>query len=123
MKLMKAAQISRPDGKFEIVERPIPEPGSNEVRIKVEACGICHSDEATKQGYLPQINYPRIPSHEIAGFVDKVDDKVINWRPGQRVGVGWHGGHCFVCSSCQKGDFVNCQNRKICGLDYDGGFV
>ena len=119
---MRAAQISKPGGNFELVERPIPEPARNEVRIKVEACGICHSDALVKEGYWPGIQYPRVPGHEIAGRVDAVGADVTQWKPGQRVGVGWHGGHCFICDACRRGDFVLCQNEKITGVSYDGGY-
>ena len=120
---MKAAQISHPGGNFELVEREIPEPGYGQVRIKVQACGICHGDEVVRQGYAPGIEYPRIPGHEIAGVIHKVGAGVAVWKVGQRVGVGWHGGHCLQCPACRKGDFVNCQNRLVCGLNYDGGYA
>ncbi len=97
MALMKAMQVSKPGGQFELVERPIPEPGRGQVRIKVEACGICHSDVVVKDGLWPGLQYPRVPGHEIAGRVDAVGTDVANWKAGQRVGVGWHGGHCFTC--------------------------
>jgi D-arabinose 1-dehydrogenase-like Zn-dependent alcohol dehydrogenase len=119
---MKAVQVGRPGGNFELVERRIPEPGRNQVRIKVEACGICHSDALVKEGHWPGIQYPRVPGHEIAGHLDAVGPDVSNWKPGQRVGVGWHGGHCFVCNACRRGDFINCQNEKITGISYDGGY-
>jgi D-arabinose 1-dehydrogenase-like Zn-dependent alcohol dehydrogenase len=93
------------------------------VRIKVEACGVCHSDVLVKEGYWPGLQYPRIPGHEIAGRVDDVGDDVTNWKPGQRVGVGWHGGHCFVCDACRRGDFANCQFEKITGFTHDGGYA
>jgi D-arabinose 1-dehydrogenase-like Zn-dependent alcohol dehydrogenase len=120
---MKAAQISKPGGNFEIVERPTPEPGRGQVRIKVEACGICHSDVLVKEGLFPGIQYPRIPGHEIAGRVDKVGADVNQWRSGQRVGVGWHGGHCFVCDPCRRGDFINCKVGKVTGISFDGGYA
>lgn len=123
MTLMKAAQISCPGSNFEVVEREIPEPGYGQVLIQVQACGICHGDEAVKQGYYPGIEYPRIPGHEIAGIIHKVGEGVAAWRVGQRVGVGWHGGHCFQCAACREGDFVNCQNALVCGIHYDGGFA
>jgi len=123
MPTMKAVQISKPGGNFELVERPIPEPGRNQVRIKVEACGICHSDALVKEGYWPGIQYPRIPGHEIAGRIDAVGADVINWKVGQRVGVGWHGGHDFTCESCRRGDFTVCQNGKITGITHDGGYA
>ncbi len=119
---MKAVQVSKPGGNFEVIEKNIPDPGRNQVRIKVEACGICHSDSLVKEGYWPGIQYPRIPGHEIAGRIDAVGADVTNWKPGQRVGVGWHGGHDFTCNSCRRGDFINCQNEKITGISYDGGY-
>jgi D-arabinose 1-dehydrogenase-like Zn-dependent alcohol dehydrogenase len=122
MSRMKAVQVSKPGGNFELVERNIPEPGRNQVRIKVEACGICHSDALVKEGYWPGIQYPRVPGHEIAGHVDAVGADVANWKPGQRVGVGWHGGHDFTCNACRRGDFINCQNEKITGISHDGGY-
>jgi D-arabinose 1-dehydrogenase-like Zn-dependent alcohol dehydrogenase len=122
MSKMKAVQVSKPGGNFELVERNIPEPGRNQVRVKVEACGICHSDALVKEGYWPGIQYPRVPGHEIAGRLDAVGADVTNWKPGQRVGVGWHGGHDFTCNACRRGDFINCQNEKITGISYDGGY-
>jgi len=119
---MKAVQVSKPGGNFEIVERPIPEPGRGQVRIKVEACGICHSDQLVKEGYWPGIQYPRVPGHEIAGRIDTVGADVTLWKPGQRVGVGWHGGHCFQCDPCRRGDFVLCQFGKITAITFDGGY-
>ena len=123
MPSMKAVQIPKPGGNFELVERPIPEPARNQVRIKVEACGICHSDVLVKEGYWPGLQYPRVPGHEIAGRIDAVGADVTNWKPGQRVGVGWHGGHDFTCDACRRGDFANCQNEKITGFTYDGGYA
>jgi D-arabinose 1-dehydrogenase-like Zn-dependent alcohol dehydrogenase len=120
---MKAVQISRPGGNFEIVERPTPEPGRGQVRIKVEACGICHSDALVKEGYWPGVQYPRVPGHEIAGRIDSVGADVAHWKPGQRVGVGWHGGHCFVCDPCRRGDFINCKFEKITAITFDGGYA
>jgi D-arabinose 1-dehydrogenase-like Zn-dependent alcohol dehydrogenase len=122
MPSMKAVQISKPGGNFEIVERPIPEPGRGQVRIKVEACGICHSDALVKEGYWPGIQYPRVPGHEIAGHIDAVGADVTLWKPGQRVGVGWHGGHCFQCDPCRRGDFINCRVEKITAISFDGGY-
>jgi alcohol dehydrogenase, propanol-preferring len=124
MQKMKAVQVSKAGGDFELVERPIPEPGPNEVRIKVEACGICHSDQIAKEGYWPAgVHYPRIPGHEVAGRIDEVGIGVTRWEVGQRVGVGWHGGHCFECTSCRRGDFINCENGEISGLTLDGGYA
>jgi D-arabinose 1-dehydrogenase-like Zn-dependent alcohol dehydrogenase len=122
-KKMKAAQISKPGGDFELVEREIPEPGAGQVRVKVDACGICHSDVLVKEGLWPGIQYPRVPGHEIAGRVDAVGDHVTNWQKGERVGVGWHGGHDFVCDECRRGDFAMCVNRKVTGIDFDGGYA
>ncbi len=119
---MKTVQVSKPGGNFEIVERPIPEPGRGQVRIKVEACGICHSDQLVKEGYWPGIQYPRVPGHEIAGRIDAVGADVTLWKPGQRVGVGWHGGHCFQCDPCRRGDFILCQFGKITAITFDGGY-
>lgn len=120
---MKAVQISKPGGNFEVVERPIPEPGRGQVRIKVEACGICHSDALVKEGQWPGLEYPRVPGHEIAGRIDKVGPDVTLWKSGQRVGVGWHGGHCFQCEPCRRGDFVNCRFEKITAIHFDGGYA
>src|SRR5215813_4645388 len=103
MSKMRVVQVTRPNGPFDLVEREIPEPARGQVRIKVEACGICHSDVVVKDGLWPGLPYPRIPGHEIAGRVDAVGEGVSNWKPGQRVGVGWHGGHCFVCDPCRGG--------------------
>jgi D-arabinose 1-dehydrogenase-like Zn-dependent alcohol dehydrogenase len=122
MPTMKAAQISKPGGNFEIVERPIPEPARGQVRIKVEACGVCHSDVVVKEGLWPGLQFPRVPGHEIAGRIDAVGADVTNWKVGQRVGVGWHGGHCFVCEPCRRGNFVLCRNEKITGISHDGGY-
>ncbi|HEY2103860.1 MAG TPA: alcohol dehydrogenase [Chthoniobacterales bacterium] len=120
---MKAAQISKAGGDWELVERDIPEPGSGQVRVKVEACGICHSDMFVKEGGLPGLQYPRVPGHEIAGRIDAVGGNVTQWKKGQRVGVGWHGGHCFICAPCRSGDFAMCISRKVTGIDFDGGYA
>jgi D-arabinose 1-dehydrogenase-like Zn-dependent alcohol dehydrogenase len=120
---MKAAQISKPNGDFELVEREIPEPGTGQVRVKVEACGICHSDVFVKEGGWPGLQYPRVPGHEVAGRIEAVGINVMEWKQGQRVGVGWHGGHCFVCTQCRRGDFAMCVNRKVTGFDFDGGYA
>ncbi|HKV78311.1 MAG TPA: alcohol dehydrogenase [Candidatus Sulfotelmatobacter sp.] len=119
---MKVAQISKPGSAFEIVEREIPEPNAGQVRIKVKACGICHSDVLVKEGLLPGIQYPRVPGHEVAGIVNEVGAGVTTWKAGQRVGVGWHGGHDNTCRECLRGDFVNCRNVKVSGVSYDGGY-
>jgi len=119
---MKAAQISRAGGDFEIVEREIPKPGVGHVLIKVQACGVCHSDVLTKDGVWPGIQYPRVPGHEIAGIIDELGAGVSEWESGQRVGVGWHGGHDGTCRQCRRGDFNNCRNLKVPGISYDGGY-
>ena len=106
MSKMRVAQVTRANGPLEIVEREIPEPGQGSVRIKIEACGICHSDSVTKEGIWPGIRFPRVPGHEIAGVIDAVGAGVAGWTEGQRVGVGWHGGHCGYCDSCRRGDFA-----------------
>ena len=121
-KKMKAAQLSKPNGDWELVERDIPEPGEGKVRIRVEACGICHSDMFVKKGGWPGLQYPRVPGHEVAGRIDAVGGNVTEWKEGQRVGVGWHGGHCFVCEQCRRGNFTMCVNRKVTGFDFDGGY-
>ena len=120
---MTVAQISKPGGDWELVERAIPEPGRDQVRVKIDASGICHSDALVKDGGWPGLQYPRVPGHEIAGRIDAVGDDVTTWTKGQRVGVGWHGGHCFVCPQCRRGDFAMCVNRKVTGIDFDGGYA
>jgi D-arabinose 1-dehydrogenase-like Zn-dependent alcohol dehydrogenase len=119
---MKAAQIAGPGADFEIVEREIPKPGAGQVRIKVQACGVCHSDVLTKEGQWPGIQYPRVPGHEVAGVIDEPGAGVSDWKKGQRVGVGWHGGQDGTCRWCRRGDFRNCSNLKIPGISYDGGY-
>jgi D-arabinose 1-dehydrogenase-like Zn-dependent alcohol dehydrogenase len=124
MSKMRAVQVISPGGAFEIVEREIPEPAQGSVRIKIEACGICHSDSVTKEGMWPGISYPRVPGHEIAGVIDAAGAGVAGWKEGQRVGVGWHGGHCGYCDSCRRGDFVTCQIApQVTGIAYDGGYA
>ncbi len=118
---MKVAQVPKPGADFEIVEREIPKPDARQVRIEVQACGVCHSDVLTKEGLWP-IEYPRVPGHEVAGIIDEVGAGVSEWTKGQRVGVGWHGGHDGTCRECRRGDFGNCRNMKICGISYDGGY-
>jgi len=120
---MKAAQIKETGSDFEIVDIPTPKPQENEVLIKVEACGICHSDAMVKDGLFPGIEYPRVPGHEVVGKVERVGSNVSAWQKGQRVGVGWHGGHCFTCDPCRKGDFINCENGQVAGISYDGGYA
>jgi D-arabinose 1-dehydrogenase-like Zn-dependent alcohol dehydrogenase len=119
---MKAVQVPAPGADFEIIEREIPEPGAGQVRIRVQACGVCRSDEMTKEGGWPGISYPRVPGHEVAGVIDQLGAGVSAWREGQRVGVGWHGGHDNTCPQCRRGDFINCRNQKITGISYDGGY-
>ncbi|MGD0471440.1 MAG: alcohol dehydrogenase [Terracidiphilus sp.] len=119
---MKVAQVSNPGADFQIVEREIPEPAAGHVRIKVQACGVCHSDVLTKEGLWPGIQYPRIPGHEVAGIIDELGAGVSAWKQGQRVGVGWHGGHDGTCRECRRGDFNNCRNLQIPGISYDGGY-
>ena len=119
---MKVAAISKPGADFEIVEREIPKPGAGQVRIKVQACGVCGSDELTKKGLWPGIQYPRVPGHEVVGIIDEVGAGVSEWKKGQRVGVGWHGGHDGTCLQCRRGDFGNCRNLQIPGISYDGGY-
>jgi propanol-preferring alcohol dehydrogenase len=123
MATMKAMQVKKAGGDFEPVELPIPEPGTHQVRIKVQACGVCHSDMFVKEGIFPNIQYPRVPGHEVVGIIDKVGSAVKAWKEGQRVGVGWHGGHCFVCEPCRRGDFINCQKAGVTGLTHDGGYA
>jgi D-arabinose 1-dehydrogenase-like Zn-dependent alcohol dehydrogenase len=115
-------QVPAAGADFQIVEREIPEPGAGRVRIKVQACGICHSDVLTKEGQWPGITYPRVPGHEVAGVIDALGAGVSGWSAGQRVGVGWHGGHDNTCPECRRGDFGNCRNLKIAGISYDGGY-
>src|SRR5579871_5062719 len=122
MATMKAVQVPKPGADFEIVEREIPEPGSGQVRIRVLACGVCHSDVITKEGLFPGISYPRVPGHEVAGVIDAVGAGVTNWKRGERVGVGWHGGQDGTCPACRRGDFVNCVSGMVCGISYDGGY-
>ena len=119
---MKVAQVPKAGADFQIVEREIPNPDAGQVRIKVQACGICHSDVLSKEGLFPGIQYPRVPGHEVAGVVDEVGAGVTAWKKGQRVGVGWHGGHDGTCRECRRGDFRNCRNLKIPGISYDGGY-
>lgn len=122
MAKMKAVQVPKVGGEFEVVERDIPQPGPGQVRIKVQACGVCHSDVLTKEGGWPGIMYPRVPGHEVAGVIDEVGSGVTAWKKGERVGVGWHGGQDGTCLQCRRGDFGNCSNLKVCGVSYDGGY-
>jgi D-arabinose 1-dehydrogenase-like Zn-dependent alcohol dehydrogenase len=121
---MRAVQVPRPKGPFEIVERDIPDPGPGSVRIKVLGCGVCHSDTFTVDGVFPFIQYPRVPGHEIIGVVDAVGTGVARWTHGQRVGVGWHGGNCGYCDPCRRGNFFACQTfHSITGITHDGGYA
>lgn len=122
MARMMAVQVPTAGADFEVVEREIPQPGTGQVRIRVQACGVCHSDVVTKEGLLPGITYPRVPGHEVAGVIDALGAGVKEWQEGQRVGVGWHGGHDGTCLACRRGDFLNCAHEKICGVSYDGGY-
>src|SRR5256884_8977902 len=122
MPKMKVAQVPKAGADFEIVEREIPQPGPGQVRIRVQACGICHSDMLTKEGVWPGIVYPRVPGHEVAGVIDAVGSGVTGWTKGQRVGVGWHGGQDGTCLACRRGDFANCANLKGSGIRYDRGY-
>jgi D-arabinose 1-dehydrogenase-like Zn-dependent alcohol dehydrogenase len=122
MAKMKAVQVPKPGADFEIVERDIPQPAADQVRIRVLACGVCHSDIITKEGAFPGIAYPRVPGHEVAGVIDDVGSGVTEWKKGERVGVGWHGGQDGTCVHCRRGDYINCVNVKVCGISYDGGY-
>jgi D-arabinose 1-dehydrogenase-like Zn-dependent alcohol dehydrogenase len=123
MAKMRAAQVVRGGGSLELVEREMPEPARGEVRVHVEACGVCHSDSFTVEGLFPGIAYPRIPGHEIAGVIDALGPDVVGWRVGQRVGVGWYGGHCGHCEPCRRGWLIDCRNLRIPGISYDGGYA
>jgi D-arabinose 1-dehydrogenase-like Zn-dependent alcohol dehydrogenase len=124
MATMRVVQVIRANGPFEIVEREMADVPAGSVRVRVEACGICHSDVLTKEGLWPGVQYPRVPGHEIAGVIDTIGAGVVGWKKGQRVGVGWHGGHCGHCDSCRRGDFVTCQVAlQIPGISYDGGYA
>ena len=120
---MRAIQVSKPNGPFELVEKEIPNPSFGEVRIKIQACGICHSDSIVKEGLFPNIQYPKVPGHEIAGIIDALGEGVTEWSVGQRVGVGWHGGHCNACEACRRGEFILCSKGKVPGISYDGGYA
>jgi D-arabinose 1-dehydrogenase-like Zn-dependent alcohol dehydrogenase len=123
MKRMKVVQVGKPNSGLEVVERDVPEPKSRQVRIKVQACGVCHSDMFTVVGAFPGIQYPRVPGHEVVGVIDSVGPDVPDWKAGMRVGVGWHGGHCGHCTSCRRGDFITCKEGQIPGISYDGGYA
>lgn len=123
MAKMRAVQVTKANGPFELVEKEIPEPGFGQVRIRVRACGICHSDSFTKEGTFPGIQYPRVPGHEVAGEIDAVGPGVNGWEKGQRVGVGWNGGYCGYCESCRRGDFNTCAHLLVTGVSFDGGYA
>ncbi len=123
MRKMRAVQVPGPNKPFELIEKEIPSPKRGTVRVKVQACGVCHSDSFTKEGLFPGIQYPRVPGHEIAGVIDAIGEDAANWKVGQRVGIGWHGGHCKVCNSCRRGDFMTCSYLQIPGITYDGGYA
>ena len=119
----RAVQVISAGGDFQLVEKEYPDPGPGMVRIRVQACGVCHSDSITKFGYFPGIEYPRVPGHEVAGVVEAVGPQVPLFKPGQRVGLGWHGGHCNYCVPCRRGDFILCENGQISGISFDGGWA
>jgi D-arabinose 1-dehydrogenase-like Zn-dependent alcohol dehydrogenase len=120
---MRAVQVREPNAPLELVEREMPEPAPRQVRIKVEACGVCHSDCLVVEGTFPGVRYPAVPGHEVAGRIDKVGPEVTTWRLGQRVGVGWFGGNCGTCPPCRRGDFISCRYLKVPGIHYDGGYA
>ena len=123
MQTMRVVQVPKAKAPFEIVERPVPEPGAGHIRIKVQACGVCHSDSLTKEGAFPGIEFPRVPGHEVVGIVDAVGAGVTTWTPGQKVGVGWHGGYCGTCDACRRGQFFACQWQRVTGISHDGGYA
>ena len=123
MAKMRAVQVARGGGSLELVERDMPEPARGEVRVRIEACGVCHSDSLTVEGQMPGLVFPRIPGHEVAGVIDALGDGVEGWRAGQRVGVGWFGGHCGHCEPCRRGWLIDCRNLRIPGIWYDGGYA
>jgi propanol-preferring alcohol dehydrogenase len=118
---MKAVQIPSPGSDFAVIERPVPDPGTGTVRVKVAACGVCHSDSFVKEGHWPGLAYPRVLGHEVAGVIDAVGPDVIGWAPGDRVGIGWHRSHCGFCDPCRSGDFIACSKLTITGFHFDGG--
>ena len=123
MSLMRAVQISKPGSDFELIQKEIPKPEENEVRIKVQACGVCHGEAIVKEGYFPDVKYPRVPGHEVVGTIDKLGSNVSFWEIGQRVGVGWYGGPCLRCEACRKGDTRNCVSFLTTGISFDGGYA
>lgn len=120
---MRAVEVPGANQPFQIVEKEIPSPKRGAVRVKIQACGICHSDSFTKEGSFPGIEYPRVPGHEIAGVIDAIGEDAGNWKVGDRVGIGWHGGHCRICESCRRGDFITCVKLQVPGITYDGGYA
>ena len=123
MSTMRAIQVANKGGPLELVERELPQPGRGHVRIKVQACGVCHSDSIAKEGLFPNVPYPIVPGHEIAGVIDALGEDVIGWEIGARVGVGWFGGHCGRCEPCRRGDLIDCRILRIPGVNYDGGYA
>src|ERR1019366_3272353 len=123
MASMRAVQVSEPGGAFELVEREVPEPGSGQALVRVQACGVCHSDSYAKEGGFPGVSYPLVPGHEIAGAIEALGEGVRGWEVGQRVGVGWFGGNCGYCEPCRRGDLIACQNMGIPGITFDGGYA
>jgi D-arabinose 1-dehydrogenase-like Zn-dependent alcohol dehydrogenase len=119
----RSVRVTAAGGPFELVQREFPSPGSGQVRVRIQACGVCHSDAITKFGLFPGIQYPRVPGHEVAGYIDEIGPDVKALKAGQRVGLGWHGGHCTYCTQCRKGNFVLCENQLISGISYDGGYA
>jgi len=120
---MKIVRVTRAGGDFELAEQQVRQPPPGYARVKVQACGVCHSDVLTKDGVFPGIEYPRAPGHEVAGVIDALGDGGDPWKVGDRVGIGWHGGHCGKCNPCRRGDFVCCDKLEIPGISYDGGYA
>ncbi|MFE5286566.1 alcohol dehydrogenase catalytic domain-containing protein [Nocardia sp. NPDC056611] len=123
MPSIRSVQVDHPDGELFLTTRDIPDPGPGQVRVTVEACGICHSDNAFVTNALPGVTFPLTPGHEIAGRIDAVGDGVPRWRPGDRVAVGWFGGACLYCDHCRDGDFIHCENLQVPGWQYPGGYA
>jgi alcohol dehydrogenase/propanol-preferring alcohol dehydrogenase len=123
MATMRAVQVSRPGGEFELVEREVPDPGRGEVLVRVQACGVCHSDSLAKEGHFPGVPNPIVPGHEIAGVIESIGEDVHRWEAGRRVGVGWFGGNCGYCDPCRRGDLIGCENTGIPGITFDGGYA
>jgi D-arabinose 1-dehydrogenase-like Zn-dependent alcohol dehydrogenase len=120
--IMKSVVVAHPGGPLSMKERPIPEPGPGQLRIRIKACGICFSDLSVKEGERPGVTFPRVPGHEVAGVIDSTGPGITSWKPGERVGVGWHGYHCCECDECRSGSFITCCNRQITGIHVDGGY-